>query len=72
VTRVTPDIPVTVRPVLVDKKTAAQMLGISLSTVNRMIDNGEIGPVALRGRVLFRVDELERFAAELPSWEPAS
>jgi excisionase family DNA binding protein len=48
---------------LLDRKTAAEMLGISSVTLDRLLRAGK-GPKAKRigSRVLFSRDELQRFA----------
>lgn len=68
-----PDVAVTIEPELVDKPTACQMLGgISVDALERYMRNGDIVPRLAGKRVVFRVDEVRRFARDLPSWEPRS
>lgn len=62
---------VSVEPELVDKQTACAMLGgISLDKLEALMRAGEIVPRVIGKRVVFPVDEVRRFAGELPSWEP--
>ena len=42
----------------------AEMLSVSVSTVNRMIVDNAIKPVKVKGRTLFYIEELKRFARE--------
>jgi hypothetical protein len=65
------EINVAITPRLVDKRTAALMLGaISIDQLEKLVAAGELGPKKIGTRVVFDVAELERFAAELPSWQP--
>ncbi|DAZ90291.1 MerR family transcriptional regulator [Mycobacteroides abscessus] len=62
---------VQMEPIFVGKKTAARALGeISMNKLNELIRAGRINPRILDGRVMFAPEELRRFAADLPSWEP--
>lgn len=66
-----PDVAVTIEPELVDKSTACQMLGgISEDALERHMRSGDIVPRLIGKRVVFRVEEVRRFARQLPSWEP--
>ena len=68
-----PAVAVTIEPELVDKQTACQMLGgISVDRLEAFMRAGEIVPRLIGKRVVFRVDEVRRFARECPSWEPRS
>ncbi|WP_240483010.1 MULTISPECIES: helix-turn-helix domain-containing protein [unclassified Mycobacteroides] len=68
---ITGEINVGMEPIFVPKKVAAAALGeISLNKLNELIRTGRINPRVLDGRVMFTPEELRRFAAELPSWEP--
>lgn len=51
-----------VDPLLVDAETAAAMLGISRTTLDGLVRDGEIPVVRLRGRVLFSVEKLRAIA----------
>lgn len=66
-----PGVVVTVEPEFVDKTTACAMLGgISREKLEALMRAGEIVPQVIGHRVVFRVAEVRRFAAECPSWEP--
>lgn len=66
------DVAVTVEPAFVDKAGAAQMLGnISERKLNELIADGRINPQTIDARVVFTPDEVRRFAAACPAWEPA-
>ncbi len=59
-------------PVFLNKEeTASALGGISLRKLNELIKAGRIVPRALDGRVMFTPDEIRRFAAECPDWEPS-
>lgn len=58
-------------PVLVDKETAAQLLGrISEFKLDELLRAGRITAKRIDKRVVFDVDEVRRFAKDLPAWEP--
>lgn len=40
---------------------AARLLGISLRTLDRLVDAGELVPIRVGRRVLFELADLERF-----------
>ena len=68
-----PVVTVALEPVLVDKETAAQALGnISIVKLEELMRAGRINPQIIDRRVVFTPDELRRFAAECPAWEPRS
>lgn len=68
-----PDVVVSVLPLLLDKETTAQMLGgISVYKLDELVRAGRISAKQIDRRVVFEVDEVRRFAAECPSWEPRS
>jgi len=49
-------------PLAVSRKSAAQMLSISLGSLDKLVASGQIRPTRLLGRkVVFQVSELERF-----------
>lgn len=52
-----------VDPLLVDAVTAARLLGISRTTLDGCVRDGEIPVVRLRGRVLFNVEKLRAIAS---------
>lgn len=59
-------------PVLVDKRTAAGLLGgISVRALMNLLETNQLSARKLGSRTMFEVDELRRFAAALPSWEPS-
>lgn len=67
-----PEVEVVMEPVFVDKATAAKALGnISQTKLKELMHAGRIHGVMLGGRVMFTPDEIRRFAATCPSWEPA-
>jgi hypothetical protein len=57
-------------PVLVDIKTAAELLALSVDTLRREMYAGRIVPKVYGTKALFQPDELTRYADALPSWEP--
>lgn len=62
---------VVVPPVLLDKETTAQMLGrISEFKLDELLRAGRITAKRIDKRVVFDLDEVRRFAKDLPSWEP--
>lgn len=66
------NITVSVEPVTVDKETACAMLGIGERMLMDLCTSGELNARKLRSRTVFAVEDLKRFAATLPSWEPKS
>ena len=50
------------RKLLVDAETARRSLNISRTTLDLLVRSGELACRRIRGRVLFSVDALERFA----------
>lgn len=65
------DITVNVEPALVDITTACAMLGgISRRALDGFVTRGAITPKRVGSRVLFQPDEIRRFAASCPDWEP--
>lgn len=66
------EVQVILEPVFVNKEaTMAALGGISLRKLNELMKAGRINPQVLDGRVMFTPDEIRRFAAECPAWEPA-
>ena len=62
---------VNVEPALADKDTACAMLaGICPRALMQLVAEGHLNARKLGSRTVFEVDELRRFAASLPSWEP--
>jgi len=62
---------ITLEPVLVDTNAACELLGgISKSTLDTLIIDGRITPKRIGTRVLITPEELRRFAATCPDWEP--
>ncbi len=52
--------PTTAAPLLVDRREAGRLLGVSPSTIDNMRNAGELPSVKLRGRRLFDVADLRR------------
>jgi excisionase family DNA binding protein len=52
-----------IRPLLVDAKQAARLLGIGRTTLYELINGGAIAPIRIGRCVRFPVTELERFVA---------
>jgi hypothetical protein len=62
---------VVAKPVLVDKDTACRLLGgIAERKLMQLVQDGELNAKKLGTRTVFELDELQRFGAELPDWEP--
>lgn len=57
-------------PFLYDFATACEMLGISGVTLREKMHAGLIAAQRDGKKILFQPDELRRYAADLPSWEP--
>ena len=49
-------------PLLISKKTAAALLGISVGMLEKLVRQGKIEPVRIGRRVLFRRDAVEALA----------
>lgn len=58
--------------ILVDKPEAARMLSISVRQIDEARRRGDLAAKKHGTKVLFHVDELQRFADALPSDEPRS
>jgi excisionase family DNA binding protein len=58
----TPSVPTPPDRLLVDAVTAARLLGISRTTLDKLVRKGEIRCVKLAGRVLFSTELLRRIA----------
>lgn len=68
-----PVISVQVEPVLVDKITAAKVLGgIAERKLMQLVADGALTAVKLGNRTMFTMAELRRYATSLPGWEPQS
>jgi len=54
---------IAVTPLLVNATTLGQMLGLSKSSIHKMDNNGELGPVPVKlgGRRLWRTEEISRW-----------
>ena len=50
--------------ILISKKETATALGLSIRTIDYLIKRGELIPKRVGARVLFRRDELTRFAQD--------
>lgn len=62
---------VVVNPVLCDKETTAQLLGrISEFKLDELLRAGRITAKRIDKRVVFDLEEIRRFANDLPAWEP--
>lgn len=55
--------PTMTAPLLVDRREAGRLLGVSPGTIDNMRNAGELPSVKLRGRRLFDVDDLRRLIA---------
>jgi len=49
------------RPLVVDAKEAARLLGVSYGTIINMYKSGELPSVQIRRRVLIRLSDLEAY-----------
>jgi len=49
-------------PILVSKKTAASLLGISIGMVEKLVRRKELEPVRIGRKVLFRREDIEQLA----------
>ena len=54
-----------VEPLLVEYETAQQILAVGRSTLYRLLDDGVLRPVAVRGKKLLRLADLREFVAGL-------
>jgi len=59
-------------PVLLSRKQAAQVLSINIDTLDRLVRAGKISAKKMGRLVKFDAAELQRFANELPAWEPSA
>jgi excisionase family DNA binding protein len=53
--------PSPIRKILYSKRDAATALGLGLTTLDALVMRKELKPIRIGRRVLFRLDELERF-----------
>jgi excisionase family DNA binding protein len=60
-----------VQPVLVDMETAARSLAISDDKLRQEMHAGRINAQKLGSKIVFRPEELQRYANDLPAWEPS-
>ncbi len=51
-----------VAPILIDKKTTAKLLGISVRMVERLVRRKQLEPVQLCGKVQFRIEDVQELA----------
>lgn len=58
----TPSVPTPPEPLLVDAVTAARLLGLSRTTLDKLVRDGRLARVKLAGRVLFSTELLRRIA----------
>lgn len=56
-------LPSTHKPLLVNIRAATELIGVSRSSIYRMVDRGALSPVKVGARTLFRVSDLEALAA---------
>ena len=49
-------------PLLVGAVTAARLLGVSRTTLDKLVREGRVSPVKLAGRVLFSIELLRKIA----------
>jgi excisionase family DNA binding protein len=56
---------------LIDKKTAGEMLGVSARTVHRMLKDGELPRVQVRGQVRIPIAAVKKIAGEGKATETA-
>jgi excisionase family DNA binding protein len=54
------------KQIAVAPRTAAQILGVSLSTITRLIRDGELRASKIQRRVLVRLDDIDRMLARHP------
>jgi excisionase family DNA binding protein len=52
---------------LISKKEAAEILGVSVRTIERMLLNGEVTKVKVRGSVRIRLNELNEYLEPVPA-----
>jgi len=52
----------TAAPLLIDKKTAANLLGISVGMVEKLVRIRKLEPVRIGRKVLFRREDIEQMA----------
>ena len=58
----TPSVPTPAEPLLVDAVTAARLLGLSRTTLDKLVRDGRLARVKLAGRVLFSTELLRKIA----------
>jgi hypothetical protein len=59
-----------IEPALVAFAKACQLLSMGKDTLRAEMVAGRINAQLVGKKIVFRPDELRRYAAELPSWEP--
>jgi hypothetical protein len=59
-----------IEPVLVDFPTACKLLAISKDLLRQEMACGNIAAQTVASKVVFRPDELRRYAEARPAWEP--
>ena len=58
-------------PLLYDRQQVQRLLGnISRTKLYQLVKDGQINPLRIGGKVVFTPDEVRRYVATLPSWEP--
>lgn len=61
---------VAVEPVFVNKTVAASLLGIGATKLDQLIRDGRLAAHKIDGSTVISPEELRRFAATCPAWEP--
>lgn len=65
------DVQVVMEPAFLGKEATALALGgISIRKLDEFVRAGDINPQVIAGRVVFTPEEIRRFAATMPAWEP--
>lgn len=66
-----PPAQISMEPAFLSKKdTCAALGGISIRYLEEEMRRGAINPQTLAGRTVFTPEEIRRYAAEQPAWEP--
>jgi hypothetical protein len=66
----TTTIMVTTEPISVDLRTACRMVSLSMPVLRAEMAKGRLNAKTYGTKPLFEVEELKRYVASLPSWEP--
>lgn len=66
-----PQVQIGMEPAFLSKKdTCAALGGVSIRYLEEEMRKGRINPQVFAGRVVFTPEEIRRYAAEQPAWEP--